>query len=136
MPFTCYWPQTFPVTSSRLSGLSHKMGQEMHAHRHKSAEKKVLCKVMAFLETSRSQRASRDSSLPPSVSFLFHSLAFYAAKTSAEGVLEPLALSMYGILDSSRMQTDGHPNPQPSPYASPPRSVMGHTYIARHCHHS
>lgn len=85
------WPRKCPVTSSRLSYLSYKIGLVVHVHKLmqrssvtqdiKVLSKKVLCKVGTFLELSRrSQEASRDSSLPSSDSFLFHSLAFYSAK--------------------------------------------------------
>lgn len=45
----------------------------------------------------------RDSSLPPSDSFLFHSLAFFSAEAFSEGMWEPQALCRCGILDSSRV---------------------------------
>lgn len=65
--------------------------------------RKEYCGVgEAFLGPSRRSRR-RDSSLPPSESFLFHFLAFCSDEAFSEGMLEPLALCMCGILDSSRV---------------------------------
>lgn len=63
----------------------------------------------------RSQKGHRDNLLPPSDSFLFHSLVFCSAKTSEEGTLEAPAPCIVWEAPQLKDVAHGHPNSQPSP---------------------
>ena len=83
---------------------------------YKSVWKRILRKGETFLEPSRrSQKGHRDSLLPPSDSFLFHSLVFYSAKTSEEGTLEAPAPCIVWEAPQLKDSMMGTQTPSPAP---------------------